>query len=162
MVHRGVNGGVAVLPFLKDDACTHEAGRGHDVDFVEGQPVLHLRCVTREHRLGKPHKTVEHGAAAPATVRRHQVHGDVVVVKRHHRLYPPLAADAENVVVEGKALLVGLRVVTVGEDAAPRDGEAQGLEPHLAEERDVLSIMMIEIDGLLSGVVMALIRFKHG
>ena len=82
------------------------------------------------------------------------MHGHVIVVERHHRLDALFEAGAKHILIEREALLVGFGVIPVGEYTAPCDGEAQSLEAHLAEERDVLAVMMIEIDGLLGRVVM--------
>ena len=61
----------------------------------------------------------------------------------------------EEVVVELQALLVGLELVALGEDARPSDGGAEALEAHLGEELDVAVVAMIEVDGLVVGVALA-------
>ena len=64
-------------------------------------------------------------------------------------------AGIDEVVVEGDALLVGGRLVALGEDAGPLDGGAQRPEAHLGKEGDVLLVVMIEVDRLVVGVVLA-------
>ena len=62
------------------------------------------------------------------------------------------AQAVENAVVEGEAGLVGLGVVAVGEDTAPRDGHAEHVEAHLGEQRNVLLVVMVEIDAVMVGI----------
>ena len=149
-----MNGDVAVLPLIKHDACRHEARRGHDVDLVEREPRAHLIAVTCEHSASEALKHAHESAVAPTAVCRNKMHGHVIVAERHHRLDALFEAGAKHILIEREALLVGFGVIPVGEYTAPCDGEAQSLEAHLAEERDVLAVMMIEIDGLLGRVVM--------
>lgn len=68
---------------------------------------------------------------------------------------------AEYVLVEGQASLVGLGLVTVGEDAGPRQAHAEGLKAHLGKEGDVLLVMVIEIDAGLRGIVIAVLEVEH-
>ena len=70
----------------------------------------------------------------------------------HERLDAVLAAAVEDAVVEREAGLVGLGVVAVGEDAAPGDGHAEHVEAHLSEQRDVLLVMMVEVDAVVIGI----------
>ena len=62
------------------------------------------------------------------------------------------AQAVENAVVEGEAGLVGLGVVAVGEDTAPGDGHAEHVEAHLGEQRDILLVVMVEIDAVMVGI----------
>ena len=70
----------------------------------------------------------------------------------HERLDIVGTQAVENAVVEGEAGLIGLSVVAVGEDTAPRDGHAEHIEAHLGEQRDVLLVVMVEIDTVMIGV----------
>ena len=70
----------------------------------------------------------------------------------HERLDIVGAQAVEDAVVEGEAGLVGLGVVAVGEDAAPRDGHAEHVEAHLGEQRDILLVVMVEVDTVMIGV----------
>ena len=62
------------------------------------------------------------------------------------------AQAVEDAVVEGKTGLVGLGIIAVGEDAAPGDGHAEHVEAHLGEQRDILLVVMVEIDAVMVGV----------
>ena len=138
---------------MEDDARTHKTGRRHDVNLVKGKPVPHLSGVARKDSPCKPLKKLDKSPVSPTTVRGHEVHRHVIVVERDHGLDSLLTTGAKYILVKCKAFLVGLGVITIGEDAAPRNREAQRLETHLAKERDILSVMMIEINGLACRVI---------
>ena len=63
-----------------------------------------------------------------------------------------LLATIKDLVVKFKALLVGFCLHAGGENAGPVDGSTEGLETHLSEERDILFVMMVEVNGLVAGV----------
>lgn len=72
-----------------------------------------------------------------------------------------LAAFTKQVLVEGQALLVRLRIVTVGEDARPRDGQAVGLESHLPKQGDVFLVAVVHIDSNFGWIVVSILETKH-
>ena len=76
--------------------------------------------------------------------------------QRHHGLDALLATGLEHAAVELHARLIGLRLIAVGEDAAPVDGHAVALEAHLAKELDVIQVVMVHVHGLVAGVMTAL------
>ena len=125
---------------------------GAAVDLVEREPVAHLVLVAVKDRGGVAHEEVDELAALPAVVLLHQGIGHLVVAEGHERLDAVLAAAVKDAVVEREAQLVGLLVVTVGEDAAPGDGHAKHVEAHLGKERDVLLVAVIEVDAVVVGV----------
>ena len=90
--------------------------------------------------------------ARPAVVGLHEVIGHLVVADRHERLYPVGAAAVEDAVIEGEPGLVGRLVVAVGKDPRPGDREAEHIEAHLGEKRDVLLIVVVEVDAVVVGI----------
>ena len=74
------------------------------------------------------------------------------MAERHERLDVVLLELVEDLVVEGEAGLVGLILHARGEDAAPGDGHAEHVEAHLGKERDVLFVVMVEVDTVVVGV----------
>ena len=71
---------------------------------------------------------------------------------RHERLDAVLGAFVEHLVVKRQARLVGLGLITVGEDAAPGDRHAIHLEAHLGVIGDVLFVTMVEVGAEALGV----------
>ena len=122
------------------------------VDLVEGEPELDLVLIAVEDGLAVLLKEADELAARPAVVFLDQVIRHLVVRQGHERLDIVSAQAVEDAVVKGEAGLVGLGVVAVGEDAAPRDGHAEHVEAHLGEQRDVLLVVMVEIDAVMVGV----------
>ena len=125
---------------------------GAAVDLVEGEPELDLVLVAVEDGLAVLLKEADELAARPAVVLLDQVIGHLVVRQGHERLDVVGAQAVEDAVVEGEAGLVGLGVVAVGEDTAPGDGHAEHVEAHLGEQRDILLVVMVEIDAVMIGV----------
>ena len=125
---------------------------GAAVDLVEGEPELDLVLVTVKDGLAVLLKEADELAARPAVVLLDQVIGHLVVRQGHERLDVVGAQAVEDAVVEGEAGLVGLGVVAVGEDTAPGDGHAEHVEAHLGEQRDILLVVMVEIDAVMIGV----------
>ena len=125
---------------------------GAAVDLVEGEPELDLVPVTVEDGLTVLLKEADELAARPAVVFLDQMIGHLVVRQGHERLDIVSTQAVENAVVEGEAGLVGLGVVAVGEDAAPGDGHAEHVEAHLGEQRDVLLVVVVEVDAIMVGI----------
>jgi hypothetical protein len=82
------------------------------------------------------------------------------VVERDYGLDSPLTTGAKYVLVKCKAFLVGLDVITIGKDATPRNRKPERLKAHLTKERDILSVIMIEINGIACRVIAARISLK--
>lgn len=55
-------------------------------------------------------------------------------------------AGGKHPLVKAQAFLVWLCVVAVGEDAAPRDGQAQAFETNLAKQRNVFFEAVVKVD----------------
>ena len=125
---------------------------GAAVDLVEGEPELDLVLIAVEDGLAVLLKEADELAARPAVVLLDQVIRHLVVRQGHERLDIVSAQAVEDAIVEGEAGLVGLGVVAVGEDAAPRDGHAEHVEAHLGEQRDILLVVMVEVDTVMIGV----------
>ena len=76
--------------------------------------------------------------------------------ERDHGLDPRLEESVEHVVVEREPGLVGLLLVALREDAAPRYRGAEALEPHLGEQLDVVAVGVVEVDAVVVGVALPL------
>ena len=150
-----------VLALLKDQAGTHKRQVQDHVDLVKGEPVLHQALVAGEDRSREVLVEVDELAVAPAAVLLDEVDGAVEVRDGHERLDAVLLALTEHVLVKGQAGLVGLALVTVGENAGPGQAHAEGLEAHLGKEGDVLLVVMVEIDAGLRGIVVAVLEVEH-
>ena len=153
--------GIPVLALLEHQARSHERQVQDHVDLVEGKPVPHQALVAGEQHRHELPVEVDERAVAPAAVLLDEIDGAVEMCDGHERLDAVLPALAEQVLVEGQAFLVGLRLVAVGEDAAPADGQAVGLEAHLGEQRDVLLVAVVHVDGGLCRVVIAVLEIEH-
>ena len=153
--------GLLVLALLKDQTGTHKRQVQNHIDLVEGEPVLHQALVAGEDRGREVLVEVDELAVAPAAVLLDEVNRAVEVRDGHERLDAVRLALAEYILVEGQASLVGLGLITVGEDAAPRQAHAEGLKPHLGKEGDVLLVVVVEIDAGLCGIVIAVLEVEH-
>ena len=139
---------------------TH-AGNGSCVDLVEGQPIVHQVLVLGEEQLAEAHPQVYDRGVVPATILVAKRQRELVVADGHERLDAVALACLEHLAVVVDARLQWLGVVAVGEDAAPLRGEAEALEAHLAKEVDVLLKVMVEVDGLVAGVVDSLLHARR-
>ena len=153
--------GLPVLALLKNQAGTHKRQVQDHVDLVKGEPILHQALVAGEDRSRKVLVEVDELAVAPAAVFLDEVNRAVEVRDGHERLDAVLLALAEHIFIESQAGLVGLSLVTVGEDAGPCQAHAEGLKAHLGEEGDVLLVVMVEIDAGLRGIVVAILEVEH-
>ena len=153
--------GLLVLALLEHQAGAHERQVQDHVDLVEGEPVLHQALVAGEDRGREVLVEVDELAVAPATVFLDEVDGTVEVRDGDERLYAVLLALAEHVLVEGEAGLIGLRLVSVGEDTGPSEAHAEGLEAHLREQRDVLLVAVVEVDAGLRRIEVPVLEIEH-
>ena len=137
-----------------DGACFQDRAHRHGaaVDLVEGQPVLDLILVPLKNSLAVIHIELDEFPAGPAVVFFHQRIGQLVVADGDQRLDAVLLAAVKNAVVKFQALLVGLALHASGEDAGPVDGGAEGLEAHLRKQSNVLFVVVVEVDGFMTGV----------
>ena len=150
-----------VLALLKDQTGTHKRQVQDHIDLVKGKPVLHQTLVAGEDRGCKVLVEVDELAVAPAAVLLDEVNRAVEMRDGHERLDAVRLALAEYVLVEGQAGLVGLGLVTVGEDAGPSQAHTEGLKAHLGKESNVLLLVVIEIDAGLRGIVIAVLEVEH-
>ena len=153
--------GLLVLALLKDQTGTHKRQVQDHIDLVEGEPVLHQALVAGEDRGREVLVEVDELAVAPAAVLLDEMDRAVEVRNGHERLDTLCLTLAEHVLVKCQAVLVGLGLVTVGEDAGPRQAHAEGLKAHLGEEGDVLLVVVVEIDAGLRGIVIAVLEVEH-
>ena len=133
---------------IADAALTH-AG---DVDLIEGQPVFYLVLIAPEHRLHIAQEEIDGLSGIESLILRHDVPGNLVVAQCDQRLDPVFFALVKHLVIESESGLIGLLIVPVREDPAPVDGQPETLEAHLREQRDVLLVVMIEVDRFVAGI----------
>ena len=149
---------VVLRPAEEAGVEVHAVGAGEVgliVDLVVGHPVFDLALVPRKAGAGKAEEELDHPAVLPAAVGLGQVQRHLEVAEGDDRLDAVLVALVEEIVVELQAGFVGGRLVAVGEDAGPGDGGAEALEAHLGKEGDVLFVVVVKVDGVVVGVVLA-------
>ena len=152
---------LAVLALLKDQTGAHKRQVQNHIDLVEGEPILDQALVAGEEHRREVLVEVDELAVAPAAVLLDEVDRAVEVRDGHERLDAILLALAEHVLVEGQTGLVGLGLVTVGENTGPGQAHAEGLKAHLGKEGDVLLVVVIEVDGSVRRIIMVGIAFEH-
>ena len=123
------------------------------VDFIESQPQFDDIAKFLEAGLGIMHKAVDGAAVSPAVPLLDEGIRELVVAQGHQRLDALGFQCLKNRAIERHALGVRLLLVAVREQARPVDGHAIALEAHLAEQLDVLEIVMVHVDGLMAGIV---------
>ena len=124
------------------------------VDLVKREPVLDQALVLAEEYFGEAVVQRDDFAIGPATELFLDIKGRVVMADGNQRLDAVFLELLENRTVEVETRLIRLLLDALGEDAAPGDGHAEHLESHLGKQRDVLLVMMVEVDGLMIGVVL--------
>ena len=87
-----------------------------------------------------------HFRAFPAVQFLGKIDGNIIVGHRNQRFDAIFVQFTENIMIKLYALGQGLFLSSGGEKAGPFDAHTEGLEAHLAEQCDVLFIMVIEID----------------
>ncbi|VFS81923.1 Uncharacterised protein [Raoultella terrigena] len=132
----------------------------HDVDFVEGQPVLHQPVEGFKAGAGVVGKEPDHFAIAPGAVLGHQMHRHVEVAQGHQRLDIVLFTLLKQRAVEGDPLRIRLLLVAVGEQAAPGNRGAKYAKAHLRHQGDILFIAMIKIDRRMAGIELIVTQLK--
>ncbi len=151
-----------VLRVRVDETGGHVRGRLDAVDLVEGKVVLHEAVKRREARRGVLDEAVHQVAAIPAVEAVGQAQRVLVVLERDERLDAVVLAGLEDVLVVGDALGVGLGVVSIREDAAPLEREAQAVEALLGAEADVLLVVMVEVGRDVAGIVDVGVVYQAG
>jgi hypothetical protein len=148
-------GEVHVPVMVRKDAEAHdvaEAAHHRAVDLVEREPVAHKALVLGEAGLRIVHEEVDELPVRPAAILMGKGKRQLIVRKRHHGLNAVLTALLKDALVEGDAFGIGLLFVATREEARPVDGHTVALEAHLAEESDVLLVVVIEIHGRVARV----------
>ena len=150
----------AVFAFFVDDAGVRER-REIDidvalvVDLVERHPELDFVLVALKAGDGELHEEVDELAAAPAAVLLDECERHFEVRERDDGLHAVFVHLVKEVVVKLQPCLVRLGIVAVREDARPGDARAEAFEAHLGEQRDVLFVVMVKVDGVMVRVVLA-------
>ena len=135
---------------------------GDGVDLVEGEPVLALAADALEQCAAKLEVAVDNVAIFPAVVLLGKVSGHFIVADGDQRLDVLGEQIVDDVLIELQTLFVGGLFVARGEDAAPRDGEAVHAVAHLGHIVDILAPAVIEVHGLMAGVVAVIIDGGDG
>lgn len=136
------------------NAETHVVAKGHHaaIDLVEREPVATLALEMLHDGLGILHVAVNSLARSPAI--DFLAHGKrhLVMTQRHERFDAVLMALVHHAIVKRKASRVGLIFESRWEDARPVHRETKDLESHLGEQGDVLFVVMVEIDTIVTGI----------
>ena len=74
------------------------------------------------------------------------------------RLNAVFMAFFKHTAVKRQPFPVGLCIVAVGVDAAPRNGKAQGLKAHLCKQGNILFVMVVKIHRILRRVIVLCIH----
>ena len=139
--------GVGAVLVLIPDNTAAGAGVGiHVVNLVEGHPVLDLTLVATEERLGVMLEGVDNVTARETVILLCQVERHIEMVEGNHGLNAVLVALIEHLIVEGQTLLVW-------KNTAPGDAHTEDAEAHLAEERNVLLVGVVEINATTLGKI---------
>ena len=118
-------------------------------DLVKGEPIGHLVGVLLKAEGGKVHKGVD-GLAVEEVALLKEGQRRIEVMQRDKRLNVVLVALGEEVVVELDALGVNL-AGTIGEDAAPGDGEANAVDAKLLAQLQVDGVLVVEVRSGIGG-----------
>lgn len=150
-----------VFARMEHQPCAGEGQMQQHVDLVEGQPVFHLAPVPVEQHLTVMHIGIHHAAVLPAAVFFDEGNGRIKVADGNKRLDPIFMAFIEHGIVEGKALFARLGIIAVWQDAGPCDGQPETPEAHLGKEGDILFVVVIQVNGLVAGVIVPVVAFQH-
>ncbi|MND81795.1 hypothetical protein D3C80_736030 [compost metagenome] len=134
------------------------------VDFIKREPVAHQIFIAVEADIAEAHERVHHVAVHPAVISLTQRQRHFVVRKRHQRLDVMATQFAEHLFVKLQARFIWRRVFAIRENTRPGDGHAQHFKAHLGKQRDIVFIVVIEIDAAtlrVKGVVFAFKRILN-
>lgn len=118
-------------------------------DLVKGEPVGHLVGVLLKAEGGKVHKGID-GLAVEEVALLKEGQRRVKVMQRDKRLNVVLVALGEKIVVELDTLGVDF-AGTVGEDAAPGDGEANAVDAKLLAQLQIDGVLVVEVRSGIGG-----------
>ena len=124
----------------------------HRVDLVEREPIGHVLAKLTKADLAEAQEEVDDLALAPPIVVICQIERHLVVMKRHKRLDTRIFHSAEQIAVVVDTGLERLLLCPRGEQTGPLDRYAQRLEAHLLEKRNVLLVVMKEVDAVTLGI----------
>lgn len=100
--------------------------------------------------------------ALPTAIGLGEVRGQLIVADGDERLDAVSEQFIHDVDVELDAFLVRGLLVAGGEDAAPGDGEAVHAKTHFCHEGDVFFPVVVEVDALVTRVVLVIVDAGFG
>ena len=150
-----------VLALLKTDPGPHEGHVKEHVDLVEGEPIFHLFPEPLKEDAAVMGEGLHHPPILPSAVLLDEGDRGIEVADGHYGLDVVPEALVKEGIVEGQPLLVRCLVVAVGQYPSPGDGHSVALEVHFGKEGDVLFIMVVHVDGLVSGVGVVIVARQH-
>lgn len=120
-------------------------GVGKADELVDGEPVGDLSKLAKA-ELGVADERIDGVAVQPVAAVEQRL-GAIEVMKRYVGRDAVALAAGEQLMVMGDTLGDGLGIVTVREDARPRDRDADGIDAVLGGKADVFLVAMVEIAG---------------
>lgn len=129
------------------------------IDLVEGEPVMHLALVAIENRLAVMQVIIDQAAIHPAIEVLGQIKRIFIVADGDKRFDPGSVQFIKHRIIKSQTLFIGLLLSAGGEDAAPADGHPVDLIAHLFHQGDIFLIVVIEITGLVVGVIQVIFQF---
>ena len=132
------------------------------VDFIKRNPVFDDVFVTLKQNPAEIQIIVDAAPVGPAVAFLRQRERIFIVIDRNQRLDPRRFQLGEHAVIERQTGFVGFTFIAVGENPRPVDGHAEDIEAHFLAQRDILLIMMIEIDSLMTWIEVAVFVDHRG
>jgi len=131
------------------------------VDFVKREPVAHQIFIAVETDITESHKRVQHVAVYPAVISLAERQRHFVMGQRHQRLDVMATQFAEHLFVKLQACFIRCSVFSVRENTRPANGHTQDFKAHFGEQRDIVFIVVIEIDAATFRVKFVVFAFKR-
>ena len=148
--------------FVLNDAdaveIAHKRLHQRHIDLVERQPILDFILEPLETRHRIPHEQIDGLSTVIAVIFFDELKGHLVVIESDERLDAMLFALVDHILIELEPRLIGLSVVAVGKYARPVDRETEAFEAHFCKQRDILFVVMIEVDCLMRRIEDALLN----
>ncbi|AEW74961.1 hypothetical protein EcWSU1_03533 [Enterobacter ludwigii] len=151
---------IFVLTLFKHQTRAGERAVQHDIDFVEGEPVLHQTVKFFETGTGIAGEEIDHLAVAPGSILRDQMHRYVEMAQGDQRFDVVFFALFEHCAVEGNPLFIGQWLIAVRIEAAPGNRGTKYRKAHLRHQGDVFFVAMVKINRLVARVKLVVTQRK--